>query len=306
MAPRLPMPWPRSRSPLLRNDARLARGRPALSTQTGPEPVDRRVPIPVQPPLPSIGQGRPFGLRWPLRSAVVLLILMLGLVAPPAHTAPPPSPPPSPTAAEIGTGTAVASQRSAGEDTALGTQSTAVRNRRPMSTAELNRLPASLSPGPRPLQSREETQAGRWAWPVPSPHPVLRHFDRPSHAYGPGHRGIDIGTAADAPVRAVEGGTVRFTGSVAGRGVVSVTHADGLISTYEPVRATVREGQRVQAGDVLGTVSADVGGGHHCGTMPCLHLGARYGQADYVDPELLLGAHGPSVLLPWAGAVQGA
>lgn len=147
-------------------------------------------------------------------------------------------------------------------------------------------------------------EGGRWQWPTPSPHPVLRPFEAPAHAYAPGHRGLDIAVAGQgAPVRAVEAGTVRFAGSVAGRGVVSVLHADGLISTYEPVAASVSAGQQVAAGEVLGAVSA-AGPAPHCAEV-CLHLGARAGER-YLDPLLLLGARGPSVLLPWGGAGAGA
>ncbi|MGP5006043.1 murein hydrolase activator EnvC family protein [Brachybacterium tyrofermentans] len=141
---------------------------------------------------------------------------------------------------------------------------------------------------------------GRWQWPSPAPHEVAAPFEAPPHRYGPGHRGIDIRVSGEgAEIRAVEAGTVRFSGKVAGRGVVSVLHADGLISTYEPVAGSVEEAQTVGAGDVLGTVTD--GEASHCPGEVCLHLGARRGQ-DYLDPLLLLGGIGPSVLLPWAGA----
>lgn len=139
----------------------------------------------------------------------------------------------------------------------------------------------------------------RWQWPIPAPHEVVEVFDAPDQPYGAGHRGIDI--AVDGPgaeVRAVEAGTVRFAGAVAGRGVVSVLHADGLISTYEPVQASVQQGQEVDAGDVLGTIAPESATGSHCTEVLCLHLGARRGQ-EYLDPLLLLGERGPSVLLPW-------
>ena len=137
----------------------------------------------------------------------------------------------------------------------------------------------------------------RWQWPVPGPHPVIHPFDAPENPYGPGHRGIDVAVDnAGTPVRAVEAGTVRFSGDVAGRGVVSVLHADGLISTYEPVIGTLEEGARVRTGDVLGEITDD--SASHCSRRLCLHLGARRDQG-YLDPEVLLGARGPSVLLPW-------
>lgn len=147
-------------------------------------------------------------------------------------------------------------------------------------------------------------EGARWQWPLPPPHEVVAPFEAPEHRYGPGHRGIDIAVSGDgAEVRAVEPGTVRFSGMVAGRGVVSVTHADGLISTYEPVTGLVTPGEPVQVGDVLGTIES-VAEASHCPGQSCLHLGARRGE-DYLDPLLLLGARGPSVLLPWGGGPHG-
>src|SRR5699024_12633574 len=73
------------------------------------------------------------------------------------------------------------------------------------------------------------SDGARWRWPLPPPRTVVAEFRAPEHRYGPGHRGIDIAAPAEgAEVHAVEAGTVRFSGSVAGRGVVSVLHADGL------------------------------------------------------------------------------
>lgn len=141
--------------------------------------------------------------------------------------------------------------------------------------------------------------AGRWMWPVGPPRTLVRPFEAPPHRYGPGHRGIDV-SAPDGTVRAVEDGTVRFAGSVAGRPVLSILHADGLLSTYEPVVAVVAAGDAVTAGQVVGHLGD---GEPHCAQGPCLHLGARRGE-DYLDPLLLLGERGPSVLLPLAGGTS--
>jgi murein DD-endopeptidase MepM/ murein hydrolase activator NlpD len=126
---------------------------------------------------------------------------------------------------------------------------------------------------------------GRWAWPL-SPRPqVARLFVRPPTPYAAGHRGVDLVARVGAPVTAVSGGTVFHVGRVAGRGTVTVLHPSGLRSTYEPVVASVRHGQRVARGSELGMVA---GGPTHCGAAPCLHLGAVRG-GDYLDPLLLLG-----------------
>ena len=76
---------------------------------------------------------------------------------------------------------------------------------------------------------------------------------------------------------------------------MTVLHADGLRSTYEPVRASVRLGERVQAATVLGTLVAP---GSHCPPDACLHLGALRGRA-YLDPMVLLGVPRVRLLPLW-------
>ncbi|MEV7979169.1 M23 family metallopeptidase [Streptomyces sp. NPDC086519] len=140
------------------------------------------------------------------------------------------------------------------------------------------------------------------AWPVGVRPPVLRGWEPPATVYGPGHRGVDVGASAGEPVRAVAAGRVAYAGRVAGRGVVSVRLAGtDLRTTYEPVTATVRTGDEVAAGQVVGTVEP---AGAHCGARGCLHWGLLRGET-YVDPLLLLPPwlldRGPSRLLPVLG-----
>lgn len=83
-------------------------------------------------------------------------------------------------------------------------------------------------------------------------------------------------------VYAAAAGIVVFAGTLVDRPVVSIAHSGGLRTSYEPVEAVVRAGQRVAAGSVLGEL---VEGHAGCGT--CLHWGAMWGaasRAHYVDP----------------------
>lgn len=123
----------------------------------------------------------------------------------------------------------------------------------------------------------------RWDWPVAGSQQVLRPFDPPAQRWLPGHRGVDLAGVTGAPVWAVEPGTVTFSGEIAGAGIVSVTHADGIRSTYQPVEDRVARGTRVAAGDRLGALAAG-----HCPLRPCLHLGAVRGRDHYLDPMLFL------------------
>lgn len=165
------------------------------------------------------------------------------------------------------------------------------------------RAPASLSAGagasgPSPAQA-----AGSFALPAPfgvryrtptaAAARLVRGFAAPPVRWAAGHRGVDLAADAGSAVVAPADGTVTFAGTVAGRGVVTVAHADGRRSSLEPVDPTVTVGQRLAAGEALGTVSRE---GRHC-AAPCLHWGVREG-LDYLDPITLLPGGGPVVLLP--------
>jgi murein DD-endopeptidase MepM/ murein hydrolase activator NlpD len=91
--------------------------------------------------------------------------------------------------------------------------------------------------------------------PLAGPLRVVRGFQAPPTTYGAGHRGVDLAAAAGAPVLAAGAGVVRFAGSVAGRGVVVIAHADGLTTEYEPVRPQVRVGAPVTAGQRIATLA---------------------------------------------------
>ncbi|MEV5985103.1 M23 family metallopeptidase [Streptomyces sp. NPDC052051] len=124
-------------------------------------------------------------------------------------------------------------------------------------------------------------------WPVGTRPAVLRGWEPPSRAYGPGHRGVDLAAAPGDPVRAVAAGRVAFAGRVAGRGVISVdlagTGGPPLRTTYEPVHATLPQGTEVTAGDPLGTLEPPT---PHC-TSSCLHWGLRRAET-YLNPLSLL------------------
>lgn len=133
---------------------------------------------------------------------------------------------------------------------------------------------------------------GPWGWPLAGPRSVSRAFAPPASAYGAGHRGVDLPAAPGAAVRASAAGRVTYAGLLAGRGVVVVSHG-ALRTTYEPVEASVRVGQVVALGEVVGRLSP----GHlGCAAAACLHWGLRRGE-QYLDPVRLV-ERGPVRLLP--------
>lgn len=134
----------------------------------------------------------------------------------------------------------------------------------------------------------------RWAWPLLMPEVVVNRFDGPAQRWLPGHRGVDLAGFEGAPVRAVADGVVSFRGVINGVGVISVIHPDGVLSTYQPVVATLSKGQQVRTGTTIGTLAAQ---GSHCWPLVCLHLGARRDK-QYLDPMMFLRPWVVSLLPP--------
>src|SRR5919106_1538669 len=128
------------------------------------------------------------------------------------------------------------------------------------------------------------------AWLPPVDGPVVRPFQAPAFAYGPGHRGVDLAAAPGTPVRAAGDGVVSFAGSVAGSLHVVVAHDTAerltLRTTYAFLAAAhVRTRDRVARGQVIGAAGGS-GPEHEPGA---LHFGLRLGDR-YLDPERLFDA----------------
>lgn len=131
----------------------------------------------------------------------------------------------------------------------------------------------------------------QWSWPV-SGFRLERPFEAPAHRYGAGHRGIDLRSDPSTAVRAPAAGTIAFAGTVAGRGIVTIDHGDGLVTTLEPVTPAVAAGTVVERGHEVGALAL---GGHSA--PGALHFGVRL-DGEYVNPMVLLGSVPRAVLLP--------
>lgn len=147
---------------------------------------------------------------------------------------------------------------------------------------------ALIGPAPPPSDAR-------WSWPVGGDaRPALvAPFDLPDEQWGAGHRGLDLAAAKGEDVTSVADGIVTHRGRIAGRGTVSVTHRSGVRSTYEPVDSSVRVGDHVDRGQIIGRIGPEAG---HCAPTTCLHLGAKRGST-YLDPMTFFGAR-KVILLP--------
>ena len=124
---------------------------------------------------------------------------------------------------------------------------------------------------------------------------LVHDFVAPEERWSPGHRGVDLSSAAGATILAPQSGTVSFVGVVVDRPVLVLTHADGLRSTLEPVTSMLAVGDRVAAGDVVAAL--DETPSSHCAPAWCLHWGVRRGE-EYLDPLTLTRVVEPVVLLP--------
>lgn len=157
----------------------------------------------------------------------------------------------------------------------------------------LDAVPARGSSSVRRADAEQPVPRGGYRWPLDGNPRVTRPFEPPPRPWAAGHRGVDLAGTPGAPVRAAAAGVVHFAGTVVDRGVVSIRHAAGLRTTYEPVAPLVTVGQVVRAGDIIGTLMSGHAG---CPLAACLHWGLRRAD-EYLDPLAMLGA-GRIRLLP--------
>lgn len=129
-----------------------------------------------------------------------------------------------------------------------------------------------------------------WFPPLGHPLTVSAPFSLPGGHYAAGHRGIDLPASAGDTVRAPAAGTVSFVGTVVDRPIVTLRINDRTLVSFEPITTTLRAGDEVGRGEIIG----EVGAGGHC-QASCVHLGARVDGA-YVNPLRFL--RSKPVLLP--------
>jgi murein DD-endopeptidase MepM/ murein hydrolase activator NlpD len=147
----------------------------------------------------------------------------------------------------------------------------------------------ALAPAPAAAAPERSPTDPDWAWPTEVAHRVERPFVAPASDYGAGHRGVDL--AAGETLLAPADGTVSFAGTVVDRGVLSIDHGGGVVSSFEPVTTTLHTGDVVHRGDRIATIDAG-----HC-AVSCVHMGVRV-DGDYITPLLFLGGVPHAVLLP--------
>lgn len=126
-----------------------------------------------------------------------------------------------------------------------------------------------------------------WVLPVDNP-AILRGY---GYGFNPNtedyrfHRGLDLSAAVNAPVRAVAAGQVLEAGADDyWGGVVRLEHAEGWVTIYKCLEPTVRPGQTLAAGDLLGRV---ITAPAEAVQEPHLHLEVEQNSAS-LDPAALM------------------
>lgn len=123
----------------------------------------------------------------------------------------------------------------------------------------------------------------RMVLPVADAH-ISKAFDRPSMRWATGHRGVDITAGTGTALIAPDDGVIAFNGTVAGKDVISIKHADGLTSTFEPAHSDLETGDPVFRGQPFGVAD---GLSDHCLDF-CVHWGVMDASNDYLDPSTLI------------------
>src|SRR4051812_42707267 len=131
--------------------------------------------------------------------------------------------------------------------------------------------------------------AGAWTWPADGAVIQAYVFDHEQPKAPGQHRGIDVGGALGAVVRAPASGVVSFAGTVPSNGkCVTIDAAGGLAVTLTHLGSiTVTKGATVAEGDGVGTIGPSDESGV---SDPHVHLGLRWTDDEYgyIDPATLL------------------
>ena len=150
-------------------------------------------------------------------------------------------------------------------------------------------LLAGLLLAPGPATATAAPAVAGWVWPLDPAPAVVARFDAPTGPFAAGHRGVDLAATVGQPVLAAGRGTVAFAGTVAGKPVVSIDHAGGLRTTYEPVLAERPRGRPGGAG-VTGRPGCRDPGTLRAGHLPALGASSRSRAGDLPGPAVAAGA----------------
>jgi murein DD-endopeptidase MepM/ murein hydrolase activator NlpD len=131
--------------------------------------------------------------------------------------------------------------------------------------------------------------AGNWV----NPNPTAQVTSCFGPRWGRMHEGVDLAGQAGTPIVAAGAGVVVRAGAAEGYGnAVLIDHGDGYLTHYGHLATiTVRVGQRVAAGEQIGTEGST---GHSTG--PHLHFEVHQGSYPHaIEPTRWLHEHGVDI-----------
>jgi murein DD-endopeptidase MepM/ murein hydrolase activator NlpD len=134
--------------------------------------------------------------------------------------------------------------------------------------------------------------------PLEPPIKLINQYRQPNSDYSAGHRGVDYLVTMGQRVFAPADGQVWFSGKVVNRSLLSLSHAGGYLSEFEPLCSELKRGEVVFKGQEIGQVcKAEASYVPHCASATCLHFSLR-SFGSYLSPLVLIGELNPSRLLP--------
>lgn len=134
--------------------------------------------------------------------------------------------------------------------------------------------------------------------PLDPPIKLINQYRQPNSDYSAGHRGVDYLVTMGQRVFAPADGQVWFSGKVVNRSLLSLSHAGGYLSEFEPLCSELKRGEAVFKGQEIGRVcKAEASYVPHCSSATCLHFSLR-SFGSYLSPLVLIGELNPSRLLP--------
>ena len=134
--------------------------------------------------------------------------------------------------------------------------------------------------------------------PLEPPIKLINQYRQPNSDYSAGHRGVDYLVSVGQRVFAPADGQVWFSGKVVNRSLLSLSHAGGYLSEFEPLCSELKKGDMILKGQEIGRVcEPDASYVPHCASASCLHFSLR-SFGSYLSPLVLIGQLNPSRLLP--------
>lgn len=127
-----------------------------------------------------------------------------------------------------------------------------------------------------------------WIVPLTAPALLVQEYRAPLTQFGAGHRGLDYSVRDRQTIYAPADAVVAFVGLVAKKPVVTLRHADALVTAFEPACTTLTPGASVLAGQPIGNVCGSLDYQSHCAPWLCVHFSVRR-SGDYLSPRVFIG-----------------